>query len=837
MLFAYPTASGNLHVGHARSYTIPDIIARYKRMRGYNVFFPLGFHATGIDCITIYEKINDNPNNGSRYGIPLKEAETLKSPTQVEKYLESTITNSLQRLGLSLDIQPKTSTIDTAYNKFIQWQFHKLRQKGYLIQKDHFLPWCPNCNHPVSLDEAEADISEWKGSTIKEYTIIKFQDREGNIFPSSTLRPETIFGVTNIWLNPKSEYVKAEVNDETWITSKKSIKKLQDQGKKVKIIEEYKGKRLEKIEVQNPITKDIIKVYMAEFVDHEEATGVVMSVPAHDPYDYIYATMNQNIIPIQIIEIEEIENYPAKYIIEKMGINELTDPRLEEAVKELYKIENNGRMIESIERFGGIQTEKARKSIKNFIVEQNVSDIFYELTVKPIQCRCGTEIIVKIISGQWFIDYSNPIWKTRAKECITRLNTFPREYKKQLPEIIDWLNQRPCVRKRGFGTSFPFEKGWMIEALSDSTIYMAFFVVTKYLNKGLIREEQLTNKFFDHIFLNRDSEREVSLDIGISEELLREIRNEFEYWYPLDLNAGGKEHKSVHFPFFIFHHVAIFPDEHWPKNIYVNWHLIAYGEKMSKHLGNVIFLDEALEIYGADTIRLYLAHGSNQWRDFDWKDNECEIYKRHLERFTNLCREIIETEEKLVGNEMDEWLDSVINIKIKQTTDYLKKGEIRKAVDTAFFGIWNDIDWYRHRTNNNIKRKIIETWIKLLSPFIPNICEEIWETIGNKQFITTSEWPKIERKINKQIIESEETLKKTIEDVKHISKLTKRSRRLYIYTATETEFRHLNLTKTFLKKELGFTVVDVFKDSDNERYDPHNRAEKARKQRPGIYLE
>jgi leucyl-tRNA synthetase len=139
------------------------------------------------------------------------------------------------------------------------------------------------------------------------------------------------------------------------------------------------------------------------------------------------------------------------------------------------------------------------------------------------------------------------------------MNFFPREYKKQLPEIIDWLSQRPCVRKRGLGTSFPFEKEWVIEALSDSTIYMAFFIVTKYLNKGLIQEEQLTNKFFDYILLNQGSEREVSLDIGISEELLREIQDEFEYWYPLDLNAGGKEHKSVHFPFFIFHHSSIFP--------------------------------------------------------------------------------------------------------------------------------------------------------------------------------------------------------------------------------------------------------------------------------------
>jgi len=112
MLFAYPTTSGALHVGHARSYVIPDVIARFKRMQGFNVFFPLGFHATGIDCITIYEKKTEDSKNSLRYGIPVEDAEELKSPIDVEKYLEKIIMRSLQRLGLSLDFRPKISRID-----------------------------------------------------------------------------------------------------------------------------------------------------------------------------------------------------------------------------------------------------------------------------------------------------------------------------------------------------------------------------------------------------------------------------------------------------------------------------------------------------------------------------------------------------------------------------------------------------------------------------------------------------------------------------------------------------------------------------------------------------
>ena len=839
MLFAYPTTSGALHVGHGRSYVIPDVIARFKRMQGFNVFFPLGFHATGIDCIAIYEKICDNPKNGPAYGIPTEDAEKLRSPIDVEKYLERTILRSLEKLGISLDLRAKVSTIDASYSRFIQWQFQKLREQGYLIQRDYHLPWRPRCNHPVSLDAAEADVSEWKGATIKEYTIIKFRDKEGRVFPASTLRPETISGVTNLWLNPKADYVEAEINGESWITSRSSCQKLTHQGKNVGIMGEISGSILEGTIVFNSVTGDSVRILMADFVDPDEATGVVMSVPAHDPYDYLYVKSRYpEIEPIQVVEVKGMGRLPAKYVIEELDIKEVVDSRLEDAVKNLYRKENGGRMVPSINKFGGMGTVQARKAIKIFLAEIGVSDIIFELSTKPIYCPCGAEITIKVIRGQWFINYADLNWKKKAKKCIEKMKTFPPEYKRQLPSIVDWLVQRPCVRRRGLGTPFPFEEGWVIDALSDYTIYMAFFIVTKHLNAGFIGEDQLINEFFDFEFLGKGSPSEVAEKIEISEELLRRIREEFNYWYPVDLNAGGKEHKTVHFPFFIFTHVVIFPEEHWPKGIFVNWHLVAYGQKMSKHLGNVVFLDETLERWGTDTVRFYLLHGSNQWRDFDWRDEECRVYQRHLERFQNLIKEVM-TAGNSRDSVMSTWLKSAFNLRIQQIASFMEQGEIRKAVDVAFFGIWNDIDWYRRRTGRTtVGKGYVKTWLRVLAPFIPHICEQTWRRLGERPFISTTSWPRSEKEIiEMKVIELEKTLKRTMEDVRRISELTGRRGRLFVYTVSKEEFHHFSKAKEFLRKELGFNAVHVFRTDDNKKYDAENRAGRARPEKPGIYLE
>ncbi|MEM7823939.1 MAG: leucine--tRNA ligase [Candidatus Aenigmatarchaeota archaeon] len=763
IVFAYPTVSGTLHAGQMRSYSIPDVIARYKRARGFNVFFPLGFHATGIDCQRIFEKSKD-AEAMARYGIPASDAKKFKSAVDVAEYLQKRMIASFKQLGLSLDYRPAVSTIHPQYGKFIRWQFRKLRELGLLTQKDYRLAWCPIENHPVSLDPAEADIQEWKGAQIKDYVIIKFKCGD-LVLPAATMRPETIFGVTNVWLNPNATYVRSKVGNETWLVAEPAVKKLQDLDKKVQVLEKFDVRKIIGESARNPATGKDVPILAGDFADPSEATGIVMSVPAHDPYDFIYLkTVAPELKPIQVVEVPGYGAAPAGEIIAKNKITDPKDSRLESVVKELYKLEYNGRMHANAKQFKGMAVPKAKIAITQWLTKLGSADMIYELSIKPVHCRCGAEIIIKKVPGQWFIDYSNEEWKEKAKKHVPKMNIWPNEYKKELPSIIDWLEARPCVRRRGLGTEFPFEPGWIIEAISDSTIYMAFYIVSKYFNEGKLKMDDLTDEFFDYVFLGKGK---------ASNKLWKDIRNEFLYWYPLDINAIGKEHKSVHLPFFIMNHVAIFPEKHWPSGIFVNWHLVAYGKKMSKHLGNVIFWHDAIEKYGADAIRLYLTHGSNQWHDFDWRNEECEGYGRQLMNFYNMVQRLTKIKTKATAvRPIDRWLRSRLNRHIKDVTTALDIAEIRKAVDIAFFNILSDVGWYLKRTDNP-RTDWLGDWLRLLAPFIPHVAEDLWHAIGNKDFIINAGWPAYDGKAINPTIEAAENLVRKVQgDIDEIKKIS-----------------------------------------------------------------
>jgi len=836
LVFAYPTTSGVMHVGHARSYTIPDAIARFKRMQGYDVFFPIGFHATGIDLQRIYEKISADPKEGLTYGVSPEIASKIKSPYELKDFFADSYIELFKKAAISVDPSTKVSTIDPPYNRFVQWQFRKLKEKGLLIQQDHRLPWCKNCDTPLSIDAAEADVSEWKGAKIKEYSIIKFGEEIK--YAASTLRPETIYGVTNIWLNPDATYAEVSLDKERWLVSKEATTKLTDLNKDLSIEKTIKGKELQGHTTVHPLTKQIIPIHLADFVDPNEATGVVMSVPAHDPLDYMYLKQTDpTLSPIKVINIDA-DGIPAEAFVKKYKISDTHDKRLPTLVKDLYDLENKGSLLPNIPYIGGKSVPEARQLIAKKLDEMHLFDRIYELSVKPVYCRCGGEVIVKAVKDQWFINYGDPNWKNEVKRHIANMKFYPPQYKTELPGIIDWLEARPAVRRRGVGTTFPFDESWTIEALSDSTIYMAFYPISKYINEGRIKTEQLTDEFFDFIYLNEGNIEDVSKSIDIDKDTLIKVKRDFEYWYPLDMNCGGKEHKAVHFPFFIFHHVGIFPEKYWPKEIFVNWHLVTYGQKMSKHLGNVVFWDDAINKYGVDAVRLYLTHGSNQWTDFDWKNEEADSYVTHIRRFKN---EVINFSKKKSitsssGAWIDKWLTSRLNTRIEEVTRCMERNEIRKAVDTTFFQMSDDLGWYMQRSgqNNDIIRNFISAQLKMLYPFIPFTIKDLDMYIENREM----NWPRVDKNaIEERTERIEESVKTTVEDVVNIKQLIRDKRKCHIYVTTEEEKHALNGIGDLLKRRADIDELYVYSIVDKKIYDPQNKSSKAKFLRPGIFLE
>ena len=454
--------------------------------------------------------------------------------------------------------------------------------------------------------------------------------------PAATFRPETIYGITNMWINPDATYVEATVNGENWIISKEAAEKLKEQEKKIEVKREFKGKELIGKTFENPVTKLKFPILPGWFVDPKTATGVVYSVPAHAPFDWLALRdlqekpeilaqfgMDPEIVkqikPISIIKVDGFGDFPAVEIVDKMGIKDQKDPKAEQATKELYKKEfHSGVLKESCGPYAG----KSVREVKDILIadfkKMGVADNMYDLS-EPVICRCMTQCLVKILSDQWFLNYSDPQWKTLAHAVVTQMKIYPESAKPWFNTVIDWLREWACARTTGFGTPLPWGKGWIIETLSDSTVYMSFYTVNKQIKQNNIKPESLTPEVFDYIFYGKGNLAELSKNVGINAELLDSMRAEFLYWYPFDLRNSAKELVPNHLSFCIFHHAALFPPEHWPKAISVNGMLMVEGQGMHKSKGNFITMKGAVEKYGADATRCGLLLGAEGMDDPDWR--------------------------------------------------------------------------------------------------------------------------------------------------------------------------------------------------------------------------
>ncbi|MGB9740648.1 MAG: leucine--tRNA ligase [Candidatus Bathyarchaeia archaeon] len=800
---AYPYPNSPQHIGHARTYTLADVHARYMRMRGYNVLLPMAFHYTGTPVLAMAKRLAENDEELIKdfvkvYKIPKEKLEELTNPLNMARYFHEEIREGMKRIGFSIDWRREFTTIDPQYNRFIEWQFLKLREKGYIKRGSHPVGWCPRCGNPVGQHDTAGDVEP----EIGEFTLIKFK-QGGTVFPTATLRPETVFGVTNIWINPNAKYVKALVDGEEWVVSQESIEKLVHLNHKVKVLETFEGQKLIGSHVENPVTKTKILILPAEFVDPKNATGVVMSVPGHAPYDLValenikktphtlkeYGVKPEEIDaikPVSLIEVPSYSEIPAADVVRKMNIKDQTDPKLEDATREVYRHEfHNGKMKSNTGKYHGLAVAEAKDKVKKDLIAEGKATMMYELLNRPVKCRCGAECIVKMFEDQWFIDYGNPEWKALAHKNLDNMEILPEEMRKEYENVIDWLHEKACARKSGMGTRLPWDKEWIIESLSDSTIYMAYYTIAKHIKENKIKAEQLTSEVFDYVFLGIGNVKEIAEKTGIKKELLEEMRNEFLYFYPLDSRHSAHELIPNHLTFMIFNHTAIFPENLWPRQIVTNGHVLMEGAKMSKSFGNIIPLREGLEKYGADPIRLSVLGTAELLQDADFSPSVARSMRERLERIYKFAVNFITGQnEKLKAGELstvDRWMLSRLQWHIQKTTEAMNKMAVRKAIQSVLYELDQDIQWYQRRIVNEKRRaksahvfnEVLNVQIRMLAPVAPHICEELWEIIGGKGFVSVADWPTLdESKIDVEAEEQESLIMSVLEDTLNIVKAT-----------------------------------------------------------------
>jgi len=806
----YPYANGPLHIGHGRTYTIGDIVARYKRLRGFNVLFPMAFHITGTPIMAFSEMISRGDQKTiSMYREYIKLyvddeykaeeiIESFKNPLNLAVFFAERIQRDFEELGYSIDWRRKFHTGESIYHKFVTWQFYKLMDKGLITRGEHIVTYCLLHQQPEGEDDIlDADVNPVE---IIEFAAVKFKlEDSGEYLLAGTLRPETLLGVVNIWINPQAEYVVFKWRGDKYIVSSEAFLKLKYQypEEELTIIKTISGKELLGKYAVSPLNQRRLLILPARFVDPDNATGIVYSEPSDAPYDYVALAelkRNPNVLkeygvdpsqvlviePVKIIDVPGIEGHHAEEAVKKVGIESQDDPRLEEVTGEVYKEQfYKGVMRVDDPDFKGLSVRDAREKMKSKLYTQGYAVPFYELNRKA-WCRAKGKIIVAKITGQWFINYNLEWLKSKAREAIlsNRLVVIPSKYTKQFLDVIDWLDKRPCARKRGIGTKLPWDSEWIIESLSDSTIYMAFYTIAHIIRERGIRPDILEPEVFDYVFLGQGDVNEVSAKSGIPASVLEEMRREFIYWYPVDQRHTGIPHVSNHLTFYILHHIALFPGEQWPRVISLNETVIREGAKMSKSKGNVIPLRHITTMYSADLFRLYIAWAAELDSVLDWREAEVLRVLDSIMRFTSIAKQVVEAVCVERGDDIfTRWFMSKFSEIIGKATSMLENMEIRKYIQYAFFDMLVLVDKYRELKGPDYTcgvKEILKEWITLLNPVIPHLTEEINSWLGRGGYLSVSSWPEARRPVEEDLVILVDNTDRVISDIREVIALLKR---------------------------------------------------------------
>jgi len=909
----FPYMNAPVHVGTAFTAVRVEFYARFRRLQGYNVLFPWAWHWTGKTIVGMSQRLKQGDKSVRRAfvevdGVPEKEVEKFVDPEYLASYYTKVSRQVMKDTGFSIDWRREFRTVDPAFRRFVEWQYLRLRELGYVVQGTHPVVWCPFDNSPTG----DHDRMEGEGVSPEEFNLIKFHLGEWALV-AATLRPETIYGATNVWVNPDAEYSEARVDGELWVVSSACLTRLAEQKYDVVPVRSFKGSDLIGRYAMAPLTGKSLPVLPGRFVDDSLATGVVYSVPAHAPYDLMalrdiqegrvqvprqVKEIADKVVPIPILSLKGYSQIPAKDAVDRLGIKDSLDQRLETATEEVYSAEfHHGTLTQASGPLAGLTVAEAKTKAAELLTKTGRFGKMFELPEKVV-CRCGTRCYVKILENQWFLNYSNPEWKAKAKLVLERAAVYPEDARQWFYSTIEWLNDWPCARRSGMGTKIPWDKDWIVETLSDSTIYMAYYNISKFVNLEKIGPDSLTPEVFDYIFYGRGSPANLAKAVKTTEKRLKEIREEFTYWYPVDLRNSAKELIPNHLTFFAFHHAALFPEKQWPKGFSVNGMIQIEGKKMSKTMGNFVTWRGALDRYGADGFRLGLALTADGMDDADWRGQGAEDAKGKVESMIPFVRKTLKSASNRAPDVLDAWLISAVRRRIVTATEAMEQMKIRRASSAIFLDLWNDIRYYLHRSATPRKQTLTDVfnaWVRLMSPFTPFMAEDLNHELGGKGLVCQADWPSVrDFPLDEGAELAEAVMNRVIDDARNVLKVVKGPRsKLNVYVCSDAarsyffelatakknngnvgqivkkygslkigpdrvfrlafevgedmltklesqkgfdEYKTLKDSSEFIASELGIRVV-VQKAGAKDVHDPANKAKGALPTKPGFFLE
>ena len=781
----YPYMNGYLHLGHAFTYLRADMVSRYQRMKNKNVLFPFAFHCTGTPIVAAAQRVKEGEeiqiNALKQMGLSQTLIKKFSKPEEWTKHFPDKAIQDLKVFGTSIDWRRSfiTTSLNPPYDQFIRWQFNKLLADNYLIKGSFPVVWCPKRETVVG----DHDRLSGEGETPQEYTLLKFTG-DDHLLVAATLRPETVFGQTNIWVDGDGTYTKAKVGEETWIMSQKMPFKLRLQGHEVEELGEVSGRDLIGKKYVAPQIEKEVMVLPSKFCDASIGSGIVTSVPSDSPDDYqgLFDLQNsasdcekwgldheyiKTIQPLAILDSGEMGTLPAPDLCKKLGIkNQTQRSKLEKAKQDLYMHSfNHGVMLESTGFVAGKPVEEARDMVKNKLVDEEKATIYYELT-GPVQSRWLADCVVKIVENQWFLGYGDEEWTVTTEKALAKMELYPSKSRNQFEYVLRWLKNWACVREKGLGTRLPWDDDWVIESLSDSTIYMAYYTVAHYLKN--LKEKQLTESLFEAIF-GEGNTKLAAEESGVKQADVIKWRNEFNYWYPYDLRISGKDLIQNHLSFSLFNHTAMFSEDKWPKGFAVNGWVLVEGEKMSKSKGNFFTLKELTSKYGSDVVRFTLCNAGEGLDDPNWEISFAETAGKKLNNWLSFVKEN-KGKGRMTKHPVDAWFREVMADVTNQAHVAAERLKFRTSTRLIFFELPQFFKWYIQRTGepqSDILKAYISVVNRGIAPVVPHTAEEAWSLSGEEDFILNQPFPE-GYSPDQALIMGENLIKETLEDTRAI---------------------------------------------------------------------
>ena len=707
-------------------------------------------------------------------------------------YFPPLAVQDLKSIGLHVDWRRTFITTDANpfFDSFVRWQFQHLKARNKVKYGKRYTIYSPKDGQPCM----DHDRSCGEGVGPQEYTLIKMKLLEPypiSLKPLSgkpiylvaaTLRPETMYGQTNCWIHPDINYIAYTLsNGDVYISTKRAARNMayqnvfEEEGK-ISVALRLSGKDILGLPMEAPLTSNkVIYTLPMLTIKEDKGTGVVTSVPSDSPDDYAalmdlkkkpafrekYGITDEMVLPydpMPILELPEFGNLSAVTLYDKLKIQSQNDKAKLLEAKEMVYLKGFYDGVLLVGKYKGKKVQDVKKQIQKELIDEGKAVIYYE-PEKTVISRSNDECVVALCN-QWYLNYGEESWKKVTVGALKNLNTFHDEVRKNFTACLDWLHEYACSRTYGLGTKLPWDEQWLIESLSDSTIYMAYYTVAHLLQGGTfkgdkpntynIKGNEMTPEVWDYIFFKDAKLPKTS----IKKEALEHMRREFQYWYPVDLRVSGKDLVQNHLTFFIYNHTAIWPKqpELWPKGIRANGHLLLNSAKMSKSEGNFLTLSEAVEKFSADGMRLCLADSGDSVEDANFVGSMADAGILRLYNFIEWVKEVLASKPTFRQEKPhtfnDKVFESEMNLKVRETGENYSTMLYKEALKTGFFELQAARDKYLQLsaldgTNWILIMRFIELQIILLSPICPHVAEHVWKLIGKDGSILNAKWPQI----------------------------------------------------------------------------------------------